>query len=463
MSHIFISYSRQDIDFARYLRALFENQGFPVWMDEKRLSAGMDWWDEIETSIDACAAFVVIMSPDARESVFVRNEILRAIDRKKALFPVLLKGQHFGMLAYVQHEDMRHGLNATLSRNFAQRLRDALGLSNKRTVRVEVAHSPIQAFDADVVLLKLAPGSGGVDRFVSKLLNKANITIDEEALGEVGGYDIIETRGTLKARHVAYVRTEWVGAFGYRQVRQFAHRGLSVLGTNLLDTRHIAMTIHGVNTRLRLDEGESMLAQLAGLIDVLQAWQAPRNLEKITIVEIDEDRVQRIKAALQNFFDEVHYAQPASDTDWGYDLTFEREQTVKTPNAGDDKSKRYAIAIFPETPDLEDIFFYGIERPIHAMGLLCERLNPASDDDDEPDNIQATLERIQAASAVICDITEMSPLLYLQLGYAMGRDIPTALITRKDRSRHFLEEALVKYDKIWQLEERLGQWLRDKF
>ena len=28
MSHIFISYSRQDIDFARYVRATLESQGF---------------------------------------------------------------------------------------------------------------------------------------------------------------------------------------------------------------------------------------------------------------------------------------------------------------------------------------------------------------------------------------------------------------------------------------------------
>ena len=38
--HIFISYSRVDKEFARYLRAILEHETFLVWMDEKGLSAG---------------------------------------------------------------------------------------------------------------------------------------------------------------------------------------------------------------------------------------------------------------------------------------------------------------------------------------------------------------------------------------------------------------------------------------
>ncbi len=53
MSHIFISYSREDSEFARYLRAQLESNGFRVWMDEQRLHPGTDWWDEIE---DYCAS-----------------------------------------------------------------------------------------------------------------------------------------------------------------------------------------------------------------------------------------------------------------------------------------------------------------------------------------------------------------------------------------------------------------------
>ena len=461
MSQIFISYSRQDIDFARYVRAMLENQGFWVWMDEKRLSAGMDWWDEIEANIDSCSAFIVIMSPDSRKSVFVRNEILRALDQDKALFPILYRGQHFGMLGHVQHEDMLSGLNAEFSPQFIAGLADAVGLSKQRTVRLEVIHASVEELESDVLVMKSAPGSGGVDAYVKKMLKRANQPLDEEALAEIGDYTLIDASGTsLSSEHVAFIKTAWVGAFGYRQVRDFANRALFVIGSELPDTRHISMTIHGVNTRLRLDEGESVLAQLGGLVDVIQAWQAPRRLEKISIVERDMERVERIKGALEVYLEGVAYAQRTDDAEWAYDLTFERESEIETPDAGADDIKPYAVVLFPEHPDLEDIFHYGIKRPIHAIGLLCERVNPAIEDDNE-DDIQATLARINHATRVICDVTEFTPLLYLQLGYAWGKGIPTALITRNDGKAKLLgNTSILLYQKIWELEESLGQWLK---
>ena len=76
MPTVFLSYSRGDIDFARYLRASLEDKNIDVWMDEKRLVSGDNWWKSIERNIDACAAFVVIMSPASDESIYVHNEIL---------------------------------------------------------------------------------------------------------------------------------------------------------------------------------------------------------------------------------------------------------------------------------------------------------------------------------------------------------------------------------------------------
>ena len=76
MSFVFLSYSRRDVDFARYLRALLENESINVWMDEKRLVSGDNWWKAIERNIDECSAFVVVMSSSSDSSVYVHNEIL---------------------------------------------------------------------------------------------------------------------------------------------------------------------------------------------------------------------------------------------------------------------------------------------------------------------------------------------------------------------------------------------------
>ena len=67
MAHVFISYSKQNVEFARYLRRLLQEAGFAVWLDESRLAPGAHWWKDIEHNIESCSAFVVIMSPDARK------------------------------------------------------------------------------------------------------------------------------------------------------------------------------------------------------------------------------------------------------------------------------------------------------------------------------------------------------------------------------------------------------------
>ena len=90
MSHIFISYSKQNIDFVRYLRALLEHEGFGVWVDEARLTPSAKWWKSIEQNIETCSVFIVVMSPDAEESDWVEREILLAEKLKRPIFPILL-------------------------------------------------------------------------------------------------------------------------------------------------------------------------------------------------------------------------------------------------------------------------------------------------------------------------------------------------------------------------------------
>lgn len=123
MSHIFISYSKTDIDFARHLRHLLEAAGFAVWMDESRLHPSTRWWPEIETNIEACTAFIIVMSPHSRESEWVERELLYAERREKPIFPVLLAGEDWPRLANIQFADMRAGVHATLPEPLLNELR----------------------------------------------------------------------------------------------------------------------------------------------------------------------------------------------------------------------------------------------------------------------------------------------------------------------------------------------------
>ena len=126
MAQLFISYSTHNADFARYLRGLLQDAGFDVWMDETKLSAGQSWTDTLEANVTACAAFVIIMSPEAKASEWVKAEVLLARQLHKPIFPILYSGDRWWDLAAIQYEDMRAGLKATLSPRMIDALRRAV-------------------------------------------------------------------------------------------------------------------------------------------------------------------------------------------------------------------------------------------------------------------------------------------------------------------------------------------------
>ncbi|MBN2305163.1 MAG: TIR domain-containing protein [Anaerolineae bacterium] len=112
MSHIFISYSKKDIQFARHLRGLLQDHGFKVWMDETKLVPSDEWWPTIEKNIETSSAFIVIMSPRSHQSRWVTRELLYAENLDKPICPVLLEGIGWSRLAEKQYADMRGGIDA---------------------------------------------------------------------------------------------------------------------------------------------------------------------------------------------------------------------------------------------------------------------------------------------------------------------------------------------------------------
>lgn len=108
MAPVFISYSRRDQPYARALAEALRKHGFDVWIDD-RIDYGTRWWRTIEEAIQNCGALVVIMTPDSRNSEWVEREILLAQRQNKPIFPLLLKGEEFGLLITTQFVDVRHG------------------------------------------------------------------------------------------------------------------------------------------------------------------------------------------------------------------------------------------------------------------------------------------------------------------------------------------------------------------
>ncbi|HUN10098.1 MAG TPA: SUMF1/EgtB/PvdO family nonheme iron enzyme [Aggregatilineales bacterium] len=178
MSHIFISYSKQDISFARHLRGLLQQQGLAVWMDETRLTPSARWWPTIEQNIITADAVIVIMSPRSQTSDWVERELLlaEAPENRRPIFPVLLDGKPWSRLANLQYADMTHGVQAGLPPGLVEALRQVVKPGTGQPTALDIPGDMIseQLFQRSrfrglwvgLVLLLIVAVLGGVAAFL---------------------------------------------------------------------------------------------------------------------------------------------------------------------------------------------------------------------------------------------------------------------------------------------------------
>lgn len=122
MAEVFISYDHDDLEYVDRLAEWLRNAGISSWLDRGSLRTGDKWKEEITKAIEECGAFIVVMSPRSLDSEWVNKELTYAEDLKKPIFPLLLEGKGFPLLADIHHEDVQDGqmprgsLLVTLSR-----------------------------------------------------------------------------------------------------------------------------------------------------------------------------------------------------------------------------------------------------------------------------------------------------------------------------------------------------------
>jgi hypothetical protein len=88
--HIFVSYSRSDAAFARRLTESLQQIGSDVWIDVADIRSGEDWSDAIQQALDQCTVMLVVISPEAMDSINVASEWKYYLDEGKMVIPVLL-------------------------------------------------------------------------------------------------------------------------------------------------------------------------------------------------------------------------------------------------------------------------------------------------------------------------------------------------------------------------------------
>jgi formylglycine-generating enzyme required for sulfatase activity len=108
MGHVFISYSHKDKPYVQRLKEALQKNGFEAWSDE-HIDYGDEWPRIIQKHLDECEAFIVVMSKNSFESDMVQNEVTRAREKKKNIFPLLLDGDAWLIFQAKQYMDVRDG------------------------------------------------------------------------------------------------------------------------------------------------------------------------------------------------------------------------------------------------------------------------------------------------------------------------------------------------------------------
>src|SRR6266496_1841145 len=90
MSHIFISYSRKDIDFAQKIVDALAINNLDTWIDWKSIPKGEDWEQEIYSGIEEADAFLFLISLDSAQSKMCNKEIAHAVKNSKRILPIFI-------------------------------------------------------------------------------------------------------------------------------------------------------------------------------------------------------------------------------------------------------------------------------------------------------------------------------------------------------------------------------------
>lgn len=325
-------------------------------------------------------------------------------------------------------------------------------------------HIDIQTGDAlaiavDVLAVKSGRELYGVTNLVVDrleehgIVTRAKVTASHTPL-------LVNTGGRLGARQVLFQPAPPLAGFDYAEIREFGSNVLRALSSLNTRVQTLALTLHGIG--YGLDEEESIRAEVAGVVDAVEADMCPPDLKSVVIVDATAARVERLRGVLLR-------ALPGGDA-----RARTGNEPADRPSAAEtelraaghaSRNKPYVFVAMPFSDDYLDVFEYGIRNAVRkAAGdtVLCERADLASFTGDVLDYVR---KRIEGADLVIADLTSANANVYLEIGYAWGcRRSTVLLVNSKSREQDvkfdLRGQRFIEYKSIKDLETRLESELR---
>lgn len=101
---VFLSHSSQDQEFVTTLAEVLRRHMIPVWYSRTDIVGSQLWHDEIGSALSRCDWFVLVMSPHSVQSMWVKRELLFALQQNRfedRIIPILYQPCDFAQLSWV--------------------------------------------------------------------------------------------------------------------------------------------------------------------------------------------------------------------------------------------------------------------------------------------------------------------------------------------------------------------------
>jgi hypothetical protein len=320
----------------------------------------------------------------------------------------------------------------------------------RNSIEIEVVHADAMQFACDLLALKHAQRLYGLDAAVYARLVQDGAT---PALPGVGRHTVQQSHGAVAARYLGFLGVNAIEDFGYKQIRDFGRRAITTFAQEMDGIGHIALTVHGPG--YGLDEIEAFESELAGIVDAITLGEKPPDLARISFVEHSADRAARLDAALQSILPERRIAILGNGRISG--IRSAKEEAFRSVGY-DSSSKPRVFVAMPFTAEKHDTFHYGIQGAINAAGFLAERADMAAFTGDVMGWVK---DRISGASLVVADLSGANPNVYLEVGYAWAKGVPTVLLIDDAGALKFdvRGQRCLTYASIRELEQKLSEEL----
>jgi hypothetical protein len=100
----FLSHASLDHDFVTGLADALRRHGVPVWYSRTNIMGAQQWHDEIGAALRRCDWFLLVLSPNAVASMWVKRELIFALQQNRfenRIVPLLWQTCDFDRLSWV--------------------------------------------------------------------------------------------------------------------------------------------------------------------------------------------------------------------------------------------------------------------------------------------------------------------------------------------------------------------------